>query len=56
MAELSVQQKAAKEALENPKVDSNGEHIQTVEEARIEARAMQQALDLGVAAVDQKLA
>ena len=39
--ELSVAQKAAKDKLENPTVDVNGEHIQTVEEAKIEAAAMQ---------------
>jgi hypothetical protein len=34
---LSVAQQAAKDKLENPTVDSNGEHITTVEEAKIEA-------------------
>jgi hypothetical protein len=46
----------AKDKLENPTVDDKGEHIETVEEARIEAQAMQQALDMGVAAVDAKIA
>jgi hypothetical protein len=46
----------AKDKLENPTVDDKGEHIETVEEARIEAQAMQQALDIGVAAVDAKIA
>jgi len=31
-------EKAAKEARENPTVDENGEHIQTVAEAKAEAR------------------
>jgi hypothetical protein len=35
--ELTPQEKAAKEKLENPTVDENGEHIQTVAEARLEA-------------------
>jgi len=38
--ELSAAEKAAKEKLENPTVDSNGEHLETVEEAKIEAAAM----------------
>lgn len=38
--ELTPEQKAAKEKLENPTVDENGEHIQTVEEAKLEAQAM----------------
>jgi hypothetical protein len=54
--ELTQAQKEAKEKLENPTVDEHGEHIQTVEEAKIEAQAMQQALDAGVAAVDAKIA
>lgn len=32
------QAKAAKDALENPTVDENGEHITTVAEAKAEAR------------------
>lgn len=39
--EMSAAQKAAKDKLENPTVDANGEHLQTVEEAKIEAMAMQ---------------
>lgn len=35
--EMSAAQKAAKDKLENPTVDANGEHLQTVEEAKIEA-------------------
>lgn len=34
MVELTAAQKAAKEKLENPTVDENGEHIMTVEEAK----------------------
>jgi len=34
-------QKAAKDKLENPTVDANGEHLMTVEESKIEAKAMQ---------------
>lgn len=33
-------EKAAKEARENPTVDANGEHIQTVAEAKEEARQL----------------
>ena len=53
--ELSQAEKAAKEKLENPTVDENGEHIQTVEEAKLEARAMQNMLDEGVANVDKNI-
>lgn len=53
--ELSASEKAAKEKLENPTVDQNGEHIQTVAEAKLEAAAMQQALDAGLAAVEAKI-
>jgi len=53
-AELTKEQEAAKEKLENPTVDANGEHIQTVEEAKAEAIAMQQAMDAGLAAVEAK--
>jgi len=42
---LTAVQKAAKEKLENPTVDENGEHLMTVEEAKIEAQAMQMAMD-----------
>jgi len=34
---MSAEEKAAKEKLENPTVDENGEHIQTVAEAKLEA-------------------
>ena len=53
---LTAAEKAAKEKLENPTVDANGEHIQTVEEAKLEAKAMQAAPDQGVQAVETKLA
>ena len=53
--ELSPAEKAAKEKLENPTIDENGEHIQTVEEAKLEARAMQNMLDEGVANVDRNI-
>lgn len=35
--ELTRAEKIAKEKLENPTEDENGEHIQTVEEAKLEA-------------------
>lgn len=47
--------KAEKEALENPTVDENGEHIQTVAEAKDEARQLQDMLTAGEAAVEQKI-
>lgn len=50
------QEKAAKEARENPTVDENGEHIQTVAEAKEEARQLQEMLVAGEQAVDQKIA
>lgn len=53
--ELSPEEKAEKEKRENPTVDENGEHIQTVEEAKLEAQAMQNMLDEGVANVDKKI-
>lgn len=40
-------EKAAKEARENPTVDENGEHIQTVAEAKAEARQLQEMLVAG---------
>ena len=46
---------AEKEALENPTVDANGEHIQTVAEAKAEAAQLQQMLVQGEAAVEQKI-
>ena len=49
-------EKAAKEARENPTVDENGEHIQTVAEAKAEARQLQEMLVAGEQAVDQKIA
>lgn len=49
-------EKAAKEARENPTVDENGEHIQTVAEAKEEARQLQEMLVAGEQAVDQKIA
>lgn len=48
--------KAEKEARENPTVDENGEHIQTVEEAKQEAAQLQQMLVAGEEAVNQKIA
>jgi len=45
-------EKAAKEARENPTVDENGEHIQTVAEAKAEARQLQEMLVAGEQAVD----
>lgn len=47
--------KADKEALENPTVDANGEHIQTVAEAKEEAAQLQTMLVAGEAAVEQKI-
>ena len=47
---------AEKEALENPTVDENGEHIQTVAEAKEEARQLQAQLEEGERAVDEKIA
>ena len=44
--------KADKEALENPTVDANGEHIQTVAEAKEEAAQLQTMLVAGEAAVE----
>ena len=45
-----------KEALENPTVDANGEHIQTVEEAKVLAAEMQAQLEAGEQAVEEKIA
>jgi hypothetical protein len=47
--------KAEKEARENPTVDENGEHLQTVAEAKAEARQLQEMLVAGEAAVEQKI-
>lgn len=41
-----------KEERENPTVDENGEHIQTVAEAKAEAAQLQQMLVAGEAAVE----
>lgn len=38
--ELTPEEKAEKERRENPTVDENGEHIQTVAEAKLEAAAL----------------
>jgi len=54
--ELTAAEKLAKEQKENPTVDENGEHIQTVAEAKLEAAALQKMLDEGVANVDNKIA
>jgi hypothetical protein len=48
--------KKEKEARENPTVDENGEHIQTVEEARAQAAELQQMLVAGEQAVEEKIA
>ena len=53
--EAEKKAKAEKEARENPTVDENGEHIQTVAEARAEAAQLQQMLVAGEAAVEQKI-
>ena len=45
-----------KAALENPTVDSNGEHIQTVAEAKVLARELQDQLEAGEQAVEEKIA
>lgn len=55
-AEEEKRLKKEKEERENPTVDANGEHIQTVAEAKLEAAQMQQMLVDGEAAVDQKIA
>jgi len=38
--EMTSAEKAEKERRENPTVDENGEHIQTVAEAKLEAAAL----------------
>lgn len=53
--EAEKKAKAEKEARENPTVDENGEHIQTVAEAKAEAAQLQQMLVAGEAAVEQKI-
>jgi hypothetical protein len=45
-----------KAALENPTVDANGEHIQTVAEAKTLARELQAQLEAGEQAVEEKIA
>lgn len=50
------QEKIEKEKRENPTVDENGEHIQTVAEAREQARQMQMELEAGEQAVEEKIA
>ena len=55
-AEEEKRKKAEKEARENPTVDENGEHIQTVAEARAQAAQMQQMLVAGEQAVEEKIA
>jgi len=45
-----------KEALENPTVDENGEHIQTVAEAKVLAADLQMQLEAGEQAVEEKIA
>jgi hypothetical protein len=54
-AETDKIAKAEKDARENPTVDANGEHIQTVAEAKVEAAQMQAMLEEGEAAVEQKI-
>jgi hypothetical protein len=49
-------EKEEKDKRENPTVDANGEHIQTVAEAREEARQLQAMLVAGEEAVEQKIA
>ena len=51
-AAIEKQRKKEKDALENPTVDANGEHIQTVAEAKVEARELQEQLEAGEAAVE----
>lgn len=53
--EAEKQRLAEKAARENPTVDENGEHIQTVAEAKAEAAQLQEMLVQGEAAVEQKI-
>ena len=53
--EAEKQRLADKAARENPTVDENGEHIQTVAEAKAEAAQLQEMLVQGEAAVEQKI-
>lgn len=57
LTKIAAEKKAKleKEKLENPTVDANGEHIQTVEEAKEEAAQMQQMLVAGEEAVEIKI-
>ena len=52
---LEKQRLKEKEERENPTVDENGEHIQTVAEAKVEAAQLQEMLEAGEAAVEEKL-
>jgi hypothetical protein len=45
-----------KDAKENPTVDENGEHIQTVAAAKVEAAQLQAQLEAGEQAVEEKIA
>jgi hypothetical protein len=53
--EEAKEQKAAKDARENPTVDADGEHIMTVAEARAQAADLQNTLVAGEAAVEEKI-
>lgn len=53
--EKAKEEKAAKDARENPTVDENGEHIMTVAEAKLEAAELQNTLVAGEAAVEEKI-
>lgn len=53
--ELEKKRLKEKEERENPTVDENGEHIQTVEEAKAEAAQLQEMLVAGEQAVEQKI-
>ncbi len=54
LSKIAAEKKAKleKEKLENPTVDANGNHIQTVAEAKAEAAQLQQMLVAGEAAVE----
>lgn len=53
--EQAKEDKAAKDARENPTVDENGEHLMTVAEARIQAADLQNTLVAGEQAVEEKI-
>lgn len=57
LTKIAAEKKAKleKEKRENPTVDANGEHIQTVAEAKAEAAQLQEMLVAGEAAVEQKI-